>query len=239
MDSLLRISKTASGKICARLRRVSGKCRPQSRTGQGIRDCRRKNRVWESSTNENPSALGNFEFPLGFPGQYKDKETGLFQNYFRDYSSAEGRYRQFDPIGLRGGINGFAYVANRPLMFTDPFGLQAKGASGTGGAGAPGAGTGGSRGGRGVYDPKSDIYTPAPPSISSWIWKKVKDFCFSGDEEGYKKCVLGCSETAVFALERCYRDHANNPSKISACEAAVIAAQELCNISCAVKYGID
>src|SRR5207248_1752327 len=31
---------------------------------------------------ENPSALGAFEFPVRFPGQYADKETSLLYNYF-------------------------------------------------------------------------------------------------------------------------------------------------------------
>ena len=64
----------------------------------------------DSVPNENPSALGNFEFPLRFMGQYKDKETGLHQNYFREYDPLGGRYVQADPIGLRGEINGYAYV---------------------------------------------------------------------------------------------------------------------------------
>src|SRR5713101_8255331 len=33
---------------------------------------------------ENPSGLGAFEFPLRFPGQYADRETGWSQNGFRD-----------------------------------------------------------------------------------------------------------------------------------------------------------
>ena len=46
-----------------------------------------------------------FEFPLRLPGQYADKETGLFYNSFRDYDPQTGRYVQSDPIGLRGGLN--------------------------------------------------------------------------------------------------------------------------------------
>jgi RHS repeat-associated protein len=40
---------------------------------------------------ENPSGLGAFEFPLRFPGQYADKETNLYYNYFRDYDAVVGR----------------------------------------------------------------------------------------------------------------------------------------------------
>lgn len=72
---------------------------------------------------ENPSSLGVFQFPLRNPGQYHDPETGNFQNGHRDYSRDLGRYHQFDPIGLRGGLNGYAYVSSNPLSLTDPLGL--------------------------------------------------------------------------------------------------------------------
>jgi hypothetical protein len=45
-------------------------------------------------------------------------------NYFRDYFPDLGRYGQSDLIGLRGGINTYAYVANSPLVNADPDGLQ-------------------------------------------------------------------------------------------------------------------
>ena len=38
-----------------------------------------------------------------YPGQYFDAETGLHQNYFRDYDPRTGRYIEADPIGLVGG----------------------------------------------------------------------------------------------------------------------------------------
>ena len=73
---------------------------------------------------ENPSGLGNFEFPLRFAGQYFDRETGLFYNYFRDYDPQTGRYVQSDPIGLAGGINPYAYAYDDPVRFSDPMGLD-------------------------------------------------------------------------------------------------------------------
>jgi RHS repeat-associated protein len=73
---------------------------------------------------ENPSSLGAYEFNLRFPGQYFDKETNLHYNYFRDYDPVLGRYEQSDPIGLRGGLNTFAYVFSSPLVFVDPHGLS-------------------------------------------------------------------------------------------------------------------
>lgn len=64
------------------------------------------------------------EFNLRFPGQYFDVETGTHQNYMRDYDPLNGRYRQGDPIGLRGGINRYQYAGVNPLSYTDPNGLN-------------------------------------------------------------------------------------------------------------------
>jgi RHS repeat-associated protein len=73
---------------------------------------------------ENPSSLGIFEFPLRFPGQYFDKETNLYYNYFRSYDASIGRYVESDPIGLEGGLNTYAYVEGQPLADTDELGLR-------------------------------------------------------------------------------------------------------------------
>jgi RHS repeat-associated protein len=77
-----------------------------------------------SPENSNPSGLGTFSINYRFPGQYLDRASNTHYNYFRDYDPGIGRYPQFDPIGLRGGINGYAYVANNPLSWIDPDGRQ-------------------------------------------------------------------------------------------------------------------
>jgi RHS repeat-associated protein len=61
---------------------------------------------------------------LRFPGQYADQEAGLHYNGHRSYDPATGRYLESDPIGLRGGLNSFSYVFNRPVSLTDPAGLS-------------------------------------------------------------------------------------------------------------------
>jgi len=78
-----------------------------------------------NAPNENPSGAGQFTCNLRLPGQYFDKETNLHYNYFRDYDPGIGRYVESDPIGLRGGLNTYAYGSLSPLMFSDPSGLAA------------------------------------------------------------------------------------------------------------------
>jgi RHS repeat-associated protein len=70
------------------------------------------------------AASGTIDYPLRYPGQYYDAETGLHYNYFRDYDPTIGRYIQSDPIGLDGGISTYLYAHGSPTTRTDPLGLK-------------------------------------------------------------------------------------------------------------------
>ena len=70
-----------------------------------------------------PARARPFEMNLRLPGQVYDAETGLSQNYFRDYDPALGRYTTPDPMGLAGGLNPYLYADANPLTKIDPLGL--------------------------------------------------------------------------------------------------------------------
>jgi RHS repeat-associated protein len=53
---------------------------------------------------------------LRFPGQYFDSESGLAQNWFRDYDPSIGRYIESDPVGIS-----YDYSDPTILAAIDPF----------------------------------------------------------------------------------------------------------------------
>jgi RHS repeat-associated protein len=79
----------------------------------------RRTSVW--GTTEGPEGQDGL-CPLGFPGQYRDEETGLDYNVRRYYDPENARYLSPDPLGLDADPNNYAYVIN-PFTWSDPLGL--------------------------------------------------------------------------------------------------------------------
>ncbi len=67
--------------------------------------------------------VSQIEMNLRFPGQYHDRETGLHQNWHREYAPHLGRYTQSDPIGVIGGTNLYRYANANPTRWFDSTGL--------------------------------------------------------------------------------------------------------------------
>lgn len=77
--------------------------------------------LYSQSGSSSPTPLN---LKLRFLGQYRDSETILHHNYFRDYDPSTGRYMQPDPVGLKGGINLYSYAASNPVGLYDRYGLE-------------------------------------------------------------------------------------------------------------------
>jgi RHS repeat-associated protein len=61
--------------------------------------------------------------PFRYCGEYYDSETGTVYLRARYYSPKTGRFATEDPI--RAGLNWYTYANNNPIMFIDPWGLDA------------------------------------------------------------------------------------------------------------------
>ncbi|GGX96902.1 hypothetical protein GJV26_09175 [Massilia dura] len=147
--------------------------------------------------NENPSGKGALTFNLRMPGQYYDRESNLFYNYFREYDPQLGRYVQSDPIGIDGGVNTYAYAGGNPVIFIDPEGLAATGAQL---GGIIGGAIGGRFGNPGIGR-----------TIGSAAGSAIEDFCTSGPK---------CDE-----LNKKVQDAKYRAGKLGACKAGMSRGQ--------------
>jgi len=69
------------------------------------------------------TSTGSSNNPYQYTGRENDG-TGLYYYRNRYYSPTWKRFISEDPLGLYGGLNGYAYVGDNPLSFTDPLGLM-------------------------------------------------------------------------------------------------------------------
>ena len=67
---------------------------------------------------------GDLDADFGFTGFYRHQASGLNLTLYRAYDANLGRWPSRDPIGERGGINLYGYVANNPVNAIDSLGLE-------------------------------------------------------------------------------------------------------------------
>ena len=72
---------------------------------------------------EATESIPNGGISLRLPGQLSDPETGLYQNFHRNYDPAVGGYLESDPYGVLAGANRYYYAFANPLSYADPYGL--------------------------------------------------------------------------------------------------------------------
>jgi len=107
----------------------------------------------------------------------------LYQNYFRDFDPATGRYVESDPIGLNGGINTYAYSLENPVGNVDPTGQPAfliiPGICAAGGCEAIAAALG-----LRVY-----LSTPSGQKAAKDAAAAISDVCKKGDDDPCDKLL--------------------------------------------------
>lgn len=77
-----------------------------------------KNTAWGK-----PNDAAGFTLRYRMGGREYDATTGLYYMRARHYDPQSGRFMSEDPIGIRGGLNLYAYVMNDPVNSRDPSGL--------------------------------------------------------------------------------------------------------------------
>ncbi|MFN5998774.1 MAG: RHS repeat domain-containing protein, partial [Paracoccaceae bacterium] len=132
-----------------------------------------------------------------FPGQWFQTESGLHQNWMRDYDPTTGRYLQADPLGLVDGASVYGYVRQNPGRFTDPTGLWAVG-------------------------PQSHPSPDYNPYTEDLVQCGLRDACYQREAEEKDRCYArhavgeikhrrACLERAPIRRDMCIRGIRNPP----------------------------
>jgi RHS repeat-associated protein len=129
--------------------------------------------------------------PLHFTGDERDTESNLDHTWFRQYSSAQGRWTTPDPylgsmdLSNPQSLNRYAYVGGNPVTFIDPLGLRmTEGDCGPFNSACGGGGGGG--GGWGVEECGVDPFCIAAGGIGPFGSPVAQIHC---DDDG--RCMTG------------------------------------------------
>jgi len=140
------------------------------------------------------TVTGTSSNPFQYTGRENDG-TGLYYNRARHYSPTLHRFIAQDPIGLRGGINSYAYVVNNPTKFDDPYGLSPCTA---------------------ICEVRQAVFAfdcflrnPSPDSCDKYLERNPPDI------EGYRKCRQFVDSFFAKCLEEVRKDY---ESCINACD---------------------
>jgi RHS repeat-associated protein len=133
-----------------------------------------------TAPNDSPSGLSRFVYWKLGSGQVFDIETGLIENGHRTLNPRLGRYEQFDPTGLDGGINGYANLESNPLSMVDPLGLLGQG---SGASMGPAWGSGGTWGKGGSSPTPAKAPEKCPDCGPDPIVVHLGGVCAAGDTQ--------------------------------------------------------
>ena len=132
---------------------------------------------------------------LRLPGQYFDAETGLHQNWNRDYAPGIGRYVQADPIGLAGGLNRYVYANGNPLSKIDSKGLHSVVIPVPGAIGIGGGSTVFMGGAIAVGIVGAGIFILTDRYINPWLQPLITkgiDYCMDLGGRSLEECLQHC-----------------------------------------------
>ncbi len=99
-----------------------------------------------------------------YSGKEKDEESGLYYHGARYYISWLCRWSQCDPIGIKDGVNIYAYCSNNPVGMYDPSGM-----AGEDFKPVQGKGPNNELKGVGIKGTKPEKSSPAPSASSQFI----------------------------------------------------------------------